>query len=259
MSKYFIIPNKDQIDETLTLCKEYGLGVEFNDFFTPKMLLNEPACKERIAFYQGLELPDMRTSHGDFFDVILFSEDEEIAAISKARIRKSMEIGEELGVQGVIFHTNTEPFLTADYYRKNWHDRNETFFREICKDFPKVNVYLENMFDQNPSDLKNLAESMKDVENFGVCLDYAHASISKTPVEVWVKELAPFIRHVHINDNDGMNDLHLSVGDGITNWENFLSFQKEYFPDATVLIETTPLENQKKSLIFMKEHGFFGE
>ena len=101
MSKYFIIPNKDQIDETLTLCKEYGLGVEFNDF-----------------------------------DVILFSEDEEIAAISKARIRKSMEIGEELGVQGVIFHTNTEPFLTADYYRKNWHDRNEAFFREICKDFP---------------------------------------------------------------------------------------------------------------------------
>lgn len=259
MTKYLIIPNKDRMQDSLRLAKTYGLGFEFNDFFTPKMLLNEAECGERLKFYEGQDLPEIRTSHGDFFDVILFSEDEEIAAISKKRIRQSMEIGRKLGVRGVIFHTNTEPFLTAEYYLQNWHNKNKEFFGEICKEYPEINVYLENMFDQTPTELKLLAKDMEDVPNFGVCLDYAHASISKTPIETWVKELAPFIRHVHINDNDGIKDLHQAVGDGVTDWEKFLRLKKEFFPEVTVLVEVTLLENQEKSLEYMKEHGFFGE
>ena len=113
------------------------------------------------------------------------------------------------------------------------------------------------MFDQSPDTLKTLAERMADVDNFGVCLDYAHAYISKTAISEWVKTLAPYIRHVHINDNDGENDLHLAVGEGVIDWKKFLKLKKEYFPDVTILIETTPLEKQRKSLEFMDDFGFF--
>ena len=40
-------------------------------------------------------------------------------------------------------------------------------------------------------------------------------------------------------------------------WKKFLRLKKEYFPDVTVLIETTPLEKQRKSLEFMDDFGFF--
>lgn len=68
---------------------------------------------------------------------------------------------------------------------------------------------MENMFDEAPDILAGLAERMKDIENFGICLDYAHAMLSKCPGDEWVRTLAPYIRHMHINDNDLENDLHL--------------------------------------------------
>ena len=120
-----------------------------------------------------------------------------------------------------------------------------------------MNVYMENMFDTEPDEIANLAERMTDVANFGICFDYAHAYLTSTPLLVWAEVLAPYIRHVHINDNDGRNDLHLALGDGTIDWVKFLKLREMYFTNASVLIETTPIENQKKSLKFMKKMGFF--
>ena len=50
--------------------------------------------------------------------------------------------------------------------------------------------------------LEYLAEELKEETYFGVCLDYAHATISKVPVEEWLKVLKTYIKHMHINDKD---------------------------------------------------------
>ena len=257
MNRYLIIPDRHHIEESIALSKQYNLGFEFNDFFTPKMLDNKEKCERIACMYDEQDMPDLLTSHGDFFDVLVFSADEKIAEISEMRVKESMEIAKRVHASAVIFHTNYEPFLTAQLYLDNWRIKTEMFFRKICEEYPEINVYMENMFDQSPDTLKTLAERMADVDNFGVCLDYAHAYISKTAISEWVKTLAPYIRHVHINDNDGENDLHLAVGEGVIDWKKFLKLKKEYFPDVTILIETTPLEKQRKSLEFMDDFGFF--
>ena len=69
MNRYLIIPDIENIDEYLELAKKYNLGFEFNDFFFPKMLSDKEACEERINSYKKYELPDLLTSHGDFFDL----------------------------------------------------------------------------------------------------------------------------------------------------------------------------------------------
>ena len=235
MNRYLIIPDRHHMEESIALSKQYNLGFEFNDFFTPKMLDNKEKCERIACMYDEQDMPDLLTSHGDFFDVLVFSADEKIAEISEMRVKESMEIAKRVHASAVIFHTNYEPFLTAQLYLDNWRIKTEMFFRNICEEYPEINVYMENI----------------------VCLDYAHAYISKTAISEWVKTLAPYIRHVHINDNDGENDLHLAVGEGVIDWKKFLKLKKEYFPDVTVLIETTPLEKQRKSLEFMDDFGFF--
>lgn len=257
MSQYLIIPNKDNIEQSLALSKEYGLGFEFNDFFWPKVLGDDAKKEEIAAFYDTKEMPSILTSHGAFFDVLVFSEDPLIAETSELRVRQSMDIAKRVKAGAVIFHTNYEPLLTQDYYRNSWRDRTAKFFRKICEEYPTIQVYMENMFDTDPYELKSIAELMREVPNFGVCLDYAHATIFGKNIDYWVKDLAPYIRHVHINDNDGVTDLHLAVGDGMTDWEKFLEHKKLYFPNATILVETTPIDRQIKSLEYMKEHGFF--
>lgn len=257
MSKYLIIPHKDKIKESLALAAKYDLGFEFNDFFWPDVLDDEDKQKEIISVYEGEELPKLLTSHGAFFDVLVFSLDRKIAETGKLRVRQSLDLAKRVKAGAVIFHTNYEPLLTQEIYRKDWREKSAEFFRSVCADYPDVQIYMENMFDADPYELRDIAEMLKDVPNFGVCLDYAHASVFGSDTSAWVKELAPYIKHVHINDNDGKSDLHLAVGEGVTDWEEFLALRKEYFPDATVLVETTPMDRQIRSLEYMNEHGFF--
>ncbi len=258
MAKYLIIPDQNAVEESLSLAKDYNCGFEFNDFFSPVILDAKEQKEELISFYQSLKLPEIRTLHGDFFDVTIFSSDEKIAAISEERIYQSLEVAKQLKCRGVVFHGNINPFLTAKIYRDNWLSKNAAFFRKVCGEFPEMNLYMENMFDRCPDDLCKLAEALKDVPNFGICFDYAHAFISGLEMIKWCESLGPYIKHVHINDNDGVQDLHLAVGDGIIDWEEFIHFQKLYFPDATVLIETTGTEKQRRSIQYMRKKQFPG-
>ena len=64
-----------------------------------------------------------------------------------------------------------------------------------------MEVYVENMFDDEPDLLLALAKELSDVPHFGVCLDFAHAYLSKNTTPGWNNALRPYTRHLHINDN----------------------------------------------------------
>lgn len=255
MSRFLIIPKLEELDKSLAIAQDYGLGFEYNDFFVPDVMDNKALCDELISRYKGHELPDCCTMHGAFFDVLVFSEDRRIREISEQRIRESLELARKIGAKGVVFHTNHTPLLTADFYIKNWQSKNEAFWRKILPEYPDLDIYMENMFDDSPDMLLALAESLSEFSNFGVCLDYAHAVIYGSDINDWVKKLSSYVKHMHINDNDLRNDLHLAVGDGKIDWRHF----KEHYDCAlskakTVLIETASFENQLRSLKFLKSN-----
>lgn len=257
MSNFLIIPRLENICESLSLAEEYGFGFEYNDFFSPDILDDEKKLEEIVRRYKSVVLPERCTMHGAFLDVLVFSEDGMIRECSEKRIFQSIEAAKAIGAEAVVFHTNHNPLLTAESYRKNWLERSELFWRGVLEKNPDISVYIENMFDDSPHLLAGLAEKLSDCKSFGVCLDYAHAMSfgRNTPIDVWVKSLAPYVRHLHINDNDLKNDLHLAVGSGSIDWNEFAEYYSEYFESATVLIETCGIEAQKSSAEFLKGIG----
>lgn len=256
MSRFLIIPQLKELEKSLLLAEKYGLGFEYNDFFLPDIMDDKKLRDELISRYKGHELPDCCTMHGAFFDVLVFSEDKRIREISEQRIRESLELGRKIGARGVVFHTNHTPLLTSDIYINGWQERNEAFWRRILPEYPDMNVYMENMFDDSPDMLAALAESLSDQPNFGVCLDYAHATIYGSDIKDWIKKLSPFLRHLHINDNDLRNDLHLAVGDGKIDWQEFKRNYDSCLSRAeTALIETSSLENQRRSAEYLTRLG----
>ena len=256
MAKFLIIPDYNNLNESLALANKYSLGFEYNDFFTPAMLDNEPELNKRINTYNTAGVPEYCTSHGDFFDVLVFSDDPLIREISKKRVYQSMDVAKKLNVKGVVFHTNHTSFITTKMYCDNFINRNCDFWTKVCSEYPDINVYIENMFDTNPSLLARLAESMKSVKNFGVCLDYAHATAFGTDdISNWIEQLFPYIKHLHINDNDLKDDLHLAVGDGQINWQEFKTYYEKYFTDCSILIEVTGIEKQRKSIEYLASIG----
>ena len=257
MGVFQIIPDLLHLDDSLELAREYVLGFEFNDFFTPKVLDDDKRCDELITKYKDIKVPGPVTNHGDFFDVLVFSDDEEIRKTGYKRIRQSLVVSERLGAVGTVFHSNICPQLYLPQYIDNWVDRNEECWRSICDEYPEHQIWLENMFDSDPAPMRRLAERLKDVENFGLCYDYAHAGCfgRDHDIDEWSEAVGPYVRHVHINDNDGKRDLHLPVGDGDMDWDKFLVYYDRYMKDVPVLIENTGVEAQRRSLVFLRGKG----
>jgi sugar phosphate isomerase/epimerase len=251
-----IIPDYENIEASLRLAKQYGCGFEYNDFFNPDLLDQEKQLRDVMHCYQTLpERPAYCTSHGAFLDITVFSDDARIRQVSDERVEQSLQIAAELGVEGVIFHTNYMPNLRLDSYRDSWVESNRSYWLEKAVRYPKLNIYMENMFDMDWTLLARLGEAMQETANFGICLDYAHAYAFGREEEIgdWVRELAPYIRHIHINDNDLRSDLHLPLGEGKIDWRRFRQYYEEYFPDSSVLIEVKGIENIERSLEYLRQ------
>ncbi len=291
MSELYLVPDRKDMKRMCGLAAEYGCAFEYNDFYAVKSL-DDPEQQERIIadyrecmslYYEknykknyeknpagngcagnnfsgeecAPEFFSGDTMHGAFLDVTIHSDDPLIRDASMLRVRQSMEIAQNMGLKGVVFHTGRLGGFRAAGYLKNWQDRNEAFFTEIARQYPAQQIYMENMFDEAPDILAGLAENMRDVKNFGVCLDYAHAMLSRCSGREWIETLAPYIRHIHINDNDLQNDLHLAVGAGKLDWQEFDGLLRQHRVEAPVLVEVNGYEAQRESLRYMKRHGIY--
>lgn len=256
MKQVLIIPDRNRLEDSLELASEYGVGFEYNDFFAPDVLEDAGKRQTVVSVYQKKVLPAYCTLHGAFYDVIPFSPDPKIREIGRLRINQSLEAAKEMGVKAVVFHTGYNPSLNSEAYVEQWIETNVVFWSEILVQNPGVNIYLENTFEATPKLLERLSERLSRYENYGICLDYAHACLSKTAPEEWSKRLGRFVRHVHINDNDGVSDLHLAWGDGTIHRNTFYRCYETYFQGATVLVETGKKEDITRSLYMLKEEGF---
>lgn len=254
MGRFLVVSKVDKLSEYKAIAERYSVGFEINDFFDPKVLDDEKEQNCLIQQYLDAGMPEGSTMHGAFLDVVVFSSDDKIAEISKIRMHQSMEIARSLGVQSVIFHTNGNPMLSGEVYDNNVIVKTTEYLEELLQEYPDVNIYLENMFDATPKILVRISERLCKYMNYGVCLDYAHASISDLPMSDWVEALAPYLRHIHINDNDLKKDMHMPVGSGSINWNQFAKYYRTHFDQCSILVETTEPEEQIQSLNYLKEN-----
>lgn len=257
-SELYCIPSLEQLEKYVEFSKEYQAGFEYNEFFIPALLDDETA-KERVIekyLHAGRDC-SKDTLHGAFFDVCVNSGDPRMFEASDFRVRQSMDIARKMGLKAVVFHTNYIVNFRLQSYLDTWLERNEEYWRGILSEYPEQMIYMENMFDDAPALLGELAKRMSDEPRFAVCLDTAHALISGSPLEPWLSVLKPYIRHVHINDNDGKEDLHLAVGNGTFSWDTYDEWIRSFEVKPSVLIEVRKFEDLQRSVSYMKEHKLY--
>ena len=259
MSEFLIVSKVDHLTEYEQISKEYQVGFEYNDYYHSDVLDSEEKTRSLISEYSRYDQPDFCTMHGAFLDIIVFSEDKAIQTIAKKRMRQSMDIARRIGAKGVVFHTNVNSFLSAEVYLNEVITKTVDYLSVLLKEYSDINIYMENMFDDNPYVLEEISKELVEFDNYGVCLDYAHASISSTPIIEWIAALHPYVRHIHINDNDLKNDLHLAIGDGEIDWQQFKEFYNQYFLECSILIETTLPKNQIRSIKYLQQLGIMNE
>ena len=253
--KLYCIPKYEEIKCYEELAHKYNMAFEYNDFFVPSVFMNKQRINEMIGNYKALERDTSQdTLHGAFLDVTIHSDDPDIYEISKKRVYQSMDIARELGAKAVIFHTNFIANFHSKYYQDKWVERNRAFWRQVLAEYPSLSIYMENMFDESPDMLQRLAIAMEEEERFGVCLDFAHAYISRTSMDEWIDKLGRYTKHIHINDNDGISDMHLPIGKGRFPWERYTEYIAKFSKEVSVLIEVRCLQDVKDSIVYMEKN-----
>lgn len=247
-----IIPDIDRLDDSLKLSWEYNTFFEYNDFFYPAIYQSEGETRRRINIYKSLDRDMSRdTMHGVFFDIAMTSTDEIIRNRSRVLMNNSMEIAANLGVKGVVFHTGINPGLWNRSYLDGWLDTAATWLDKLAKEYSHIEIYIENTFDKEPGVLTSLIDLLSHRKNVKLCLDYGHALLTDTEDEEWVRQMAPYVGHVHLNDHDMKEDLHLAPGKGLVDFEHFEDLMEEYEVDAQVLLELNGAQEQLEALKYM--------
>jgi len=88
-----------------------------------------------------------------------------------------------------------------------------------------------------------------DGTNLYVTFDVGHlCTVTKNYIE-FLELLGDRIIHIHLHDNDGKNDSHLAVGDGVIPWDDVLRVLPK---DITWSLEVRNLDDLKRSLELLK-------
>lgn len=257
-NQWLIIPEYEHLGESVALAKEYGAAFEYNDFYLPAVYQSKSRVEELIKRYTGLDRDRSKdTMHGAFLDLAPSSQDSVLKKYSGEMMEQSMEIAKRLGVRGVVFHAGLVSGVENAPYIENWLNCMEELFDKFAQEYPGIGIYLENTVERVPDYhvelMKRIHKDTKQTHKIGLCLDYAHAALTTTDSEEWVKAFKPYIAHIHINDNDLKRDLHAVPGEGRIDFNGFKTSLEKYGIQVPILLELRGIEAQKKSLEYMEQ------
>ncbi len=217
-------------DETAS---RFGLGLEIDEFCTAA---NFDADFDRWdgAARAHLAHSDRFVFHAPFAELCPCAIDPMVRDVTMRRFRQTAALSRAYGIRRIVVHSG---FIPHVYYPVWFVEQSARFFRALLDAEPEVVLCVENVLDDDPAPLMDLADAVDD-PRLGLCLDVGHANaVSKIPVRQWLKRLAPRLMHLHLHDNDGAADLHQIPGDGSLGFPGLMDEIEAAAPKATLTFE----------------------
>ena len=177
--------------------------------------------------------------HSPVWNVNMTAENSHIRKASIEAYKDSIVFASKLGVNHLVLHPG---FVDTKVFSKNLAKKR---FHESIKeldDFNKnygITLLIENVgnkdtgiFTENEYiDLINILPS-----NIKFILDTGHANITGWNMPNVISKMGSRLKAMHINDNDGKNDIHLAVNEGTINWnELFAAINKSKYKYDLIL------------------------
>lgn len=168
------------------------------------------------------------------------------AAASEAM--RYFEVFGKLEVKNVTIHANWPPGMFSPEEGIKWQLeslRNLTEEARNCS----INLMYEPI-DTLRDTAENLAKILKKIPDLYLTLDLGHANLFGKSVEEFIRDFYKRLKHVHLSDNKGWEDLHLPMGVGNIDWKKTLKILKKYY-DGTITLEV--FSRDKDYVLLSKE------
>lgn len=209
----------DRIQEHIDFIIKNCLNLEI---YFSSSILDTVSDKSIFAVSEILEHNPSLSIHAPFMDLSPGAMDSKVREATINRFSHVLDISEILKPKAIVFHSGYEKWKYA-LHIDLWLEQSLLTWQPLNTRAAAMGVKLaiENIFEEEPTNLKMLMETMNSV-NFGVCFDTGHFNLfSKVPLENWISDLKPYIIELHLHDNDRTSDQHLPVSDGSFDFKGF--------------------------------------
>ncbi len=154
--------------------------------------------------------------------------------------KKSLQLANEVNASYIVYHHNNRPFNLAekpDMIKTS--SENLLELTEMATEYD-VEIVVENAgVNSRQNALFNEIEfiDMAKKVNNPILIDIGHAIANKWDLEKVVCELQDKIIAYHLHNNDGEQDLHDSILNGVYDINDFIHIYHKYTPTAKLVIE----------------------
>ena len=221
------------------------LGIEYVE-----LLHQHPNTGENRELLESFKLK--YSIHTSLFDLNIASLNETMRKASVTDIKKSMDFAREIDADIVVVHPGTIPYngrglenLIYEASKKSIIELGE-YGREIgvtpaIENMPDIEVFIHKDLNK----LNNLLESA----DMYMTLDIGHANtLGYAPDEMYF----PSIKHIHMSDNNGSDDSHLTLGEGTIDFKACVDKFESKKYDGIYMLEVNNNESVKNSYEYIK-------
>ncbi len=242
--KPFVHVPYDTIDTYLSFIRKETLNLEI--YFGSRSF-DTLTTEDIVHLEKKLDYGPGLTIHAPFMDLSPGAVDLNIRDVTIKRFLGVLDVAEVLKPEVIVFHSG------YDKWRFNnkvhiWLENSLQTWAPINKRALDIGVRIaiENIFEDEPNNLKMLAEAM-DSDNFGICFDTGHFNLfSRLTLKEWLGIIKPYIKELHLHDNLKEGDDHLPIGDGSFDFVQLFDEMKG--TDCAYTIEAHSVEGVKQSL-----------
>ena len=234
MAMFENIINNVQISIPFGLLKEKYLPLVLKNRVNPEISLDGEVIDtySRKDFWEIASILQQEglsiTLHGPFYDLAPGAMDKKILRTTRERLRQVFDLIPVFKPMSIVCHTGYDKNRYHEV-EKEWLETAIETWTPLVDDIRGTGTILviENVFEKTPEMLFRLMKRL-DSTTVGFCFDVGHLYVfSETSIEVWLKSLGPFLKQLHLHDNDGTWDDHWAIGTGKIDFEILFRFLEE--------------------------------
>ena len=241
------------IEETYRIISRAGFdSVDYN--MDNALTASEIRSGVRTEWFTGKE-DDLYRFIGPAYDAIIrnglvvnqihapfpaYTGNEEMDRYVLDALKMTMKGASFMDCRYAVVHEGFPPFEWR-MAKKDIREWNIRFYSELIEEASRNNVIicLENLFSNYSrhgsvksyggecADMDEAASYIEELngiageERFGFCLDIGHANLMGKRIYDAIMRIAPYLKVLHVHDNNGLSDQHLFPYNGNIIWEDF--------------------------------------
>jgi sugar phosphate isomerase/epimerase len=219
---------------------ELGAGIELGSYGMIGVQ-SEQDWETRFTLHEAIrtQFQGLIAIHGPFLGMEYTHIDHLIREVVNRRLDMTFDVAVKLKASRVILHSGYKPEIDIFKLQDTWLNKSIEFWQQEIRRWANagIMIVLENDTEKSPDLLVRLVNEVNS-PSLGLCMDIGHQHVfSELEAPEWVRRMGNWLFHIHLHDNDGIDDTHWAIGRGTIDFELFYAAIQQHGPQATISLE----------------------